>query len=116
MGRRVTTLVAGVAVLTLILVAVVALATQTGQASAQAGQPDAGTAAGASVQTDAAVQDCGGCAGQGQGAQGSGNSSPECPGTGAVQECPGADAQGGQTGAQTSGQAGGSGDGGCCPN
>jgi hypothetical protein len=92
----------------------VALTTQTGQASAQAGQPDTGAAVGASSQTDAAGQDCGECAGQGQGAQqGSGDgASQECPGDGAAQECPGGNAQGGQT----SGQTGASDDGeSCCP-
>ena len=113
MGKRLTTIIAGVAVLALVVVAVVALATQTGEASAQVAQPDNGSAVGASVQTDDAAQDCGECAGQAEGAQGSGNgASPECPSSGAAQDCPSVDAQDGQT----SGQAGQSGDGeACCP-
>ena len=110
MGKRLTAIVAGVAVLALVVVAVVALATQTGPASAQVAQPDTGAAVGASVQTDAAGQDCGDCAGQAEGAatQGSGD--------GAAQECTGCDAQGAQADGQTAGQAGQSGDGeACCP-
>ncbi len=110
MGKRLTTIVAGVAVLALLVVAVVALATQTGQASAQVAQPDTGAAVGASVQTDPAGQDCGDCAGQAEGAVTQGSSD------GAAQDCTGCEAQGGQTGGQTSGQSGQSGDGeACCP-
>lgn len=105
MGKRLTTIIAGVAVLALVVVAVVALATQTGQASAQVVQPDTGAAVGASVQTDAAGQDCGDCAGPAEGVSAQGSAA-------AAQECPGCDAQG----AQTDGQTGQSGDGeACCP-
>jgi hypothetical protein len=106
MGRRLTGIVAGAAVLALVIVAVVALATQTGQASAQTGQADTGVAVGASAQTDAAGQDCGDCAGPSQGAAGGSTD-------GTIQECPGYDTQAGR---QPSGQTGNSGDGeACCP-
>jgi hypothetical protein len=63
MGKRITTIVAGVAVMALVVAAIVALSTQTGQAAA-AGSDKAATS-GAAVQQCPTGQDCGGCPTQG---------------------------------------------------
>lgn len=106
MGRRLTTILAGIAVLALVVLAVVALTTQTGQASAQAGQSSNGAA---SVQPGAGGQECGDCPGQVQGAAaedpGDGAPAPDCDGCGVQQDA----VQG-----AAEGDAQGDG-GGCCP-
>jgi len=97
MGRRLRTIIAGLAVVALIVVAVVALTTQPGEASAQIGVQ--GTSA-ATTQRGSASQDCDECTGQGD-AQGSGD--------GAARGCD-------RCGAQSTGQAGDSGGGDSCGN
>ena len=89
MGRRITTIVAGVAVMALVVAAIVALTTQTGQAAAA---PDKAATAGATAQDCPTGQDCGGCAAQGAGAatqQTEDGAAQDCNGCGARAAPPG---------------------------
>lgn len=109
MGKRLTTIVAGVALVALVVLAVVALTTQAGQASAQAGQPDpiAGSAQGGP-----GGQECVACPGQiesGAAQDPVDGAAPDCAGCGVQQDA-------GQGGAQSGARSDGPDDGGgCCP-
>jgi hypothetical protein len=103
MSRRITTVVVGVAVMALVVAAIVALMTQTGQAAVA---PDKAATA-AAAQDCPAGQDCGGCASQGAGA-----TTTQQAGDGAAQDCDGCS---GGSGASVGGQTTGSGSGDCCP-
>jgi hypothetical protein len=86
MGKRIAAIIAGVAVLTLVVLAVTALTTQTRPASAETGNQGAATA----LQSPNA-QECGSqCPGQ-NGAEGvSGNAAQECGGCAATADQAGA--------------------------
>lgn len=105
MSKRITTIVAGIAVMALVVAAIVALTTQTGQA---AGAPDKAATAGATAQDCPTGQDCGGCDAQGAGAATQQTDDP------AAQDCSGCGVESGASqGAGQSSESGDSGD--CCP-